>query len=305
MGTALKIDNLCYRYGDRLALDNVSFACSEQESLGILGPNGSGKTTLFRILSTIAESQSGSIQVFGSDFEGNLAVVRRSIGVVFQSSSLDMKLTVRENLKHQGLFYGFHGAELDSRIDELLEKFGIAERGADYAGILSGGLRRRLELAKGLLHRPRLLLLDEPTTGLDPSSRADFWRYIDQIRTSENATVIFTTHLIDEADRADLLAILESGQVVAFASPKDLRTGICQEFVVLECDDDDRLSTEVGQDFDVTVEKVDGSIRIGTNDSGKLVADLLAKYGDSIHAIHSRKTTLEDVFFAKTGKWLN
>src|SRR5258706_9841424 len=201
------VDHLTHAYGDRTALTDLSLSINPGEIFGFLGPNGSGKTTLFRILSTLLAPQKGRVMLLGLEVTRNRPEIRRQIGVVFQSPSLDKQLTAAENLRHQGHLYGLAGADLESRIDEMLARVGLSERPRDYVSTFSGGMRRRVELAKGLLHRPRILLLDEPSTGLDPGARLDLWQYLREIRDQEGVTILLTTHLMDEAEHCSRLAI--------------------------------------------------------------------------------------------------
>jgi len=205
-------------------LSKVSFEVRSGEIFVFLGPNGGGKSTLFRLLSTLLPLQSGECEILGFSLRKQIAEIRERIGVVFQSPSVDRKLTVNENLLHQGHLYGLRGAELNQRRTAMLERFKLTDRVRDRVETLSGGLRRRVELAKGLLHRPRLLLLDEPSTGLDPAARSDMWGYLRELRDQEGVTVVLTTHLLEEADKADRIAILDRGQLVALDSPDALRS---------------------------------------------------------------------------------
>jgi ABC-2 type transport system ATP-binding protein len=205
---AVSIQEVSYRYRSTVALNNLSFKVMPGEVFGILGPNGGGKTTLFRLLSTLMPLQEGKVEVFGHDLQRVPAAVRNHLGVVFQSASLDKKLTVAENMACQAALYGLHGKSARVREQALLEQLGVADRSKDLAEELSGGLRRRVELAKAMLHRPQLLLLDEPSTGLDPGARSDLWKYLFQLRSSLGTTILLTTHLLEEAERADRIAIL-------------------------------------------------------------------------------------------------
>ena len=209
----IEIKDLRHRYGDRAALNGVSFTVGEGEIFGLLGPNGSGKTTLFRILSTLMLPSDGRALIAGFDPSRQPDEVRRRIGVVFQSKSVDIKLTATENLWHQGHLYGLRGALLQERIREMLQRVGLADRAREKVETFSGGMQRRVELAKGLMHRPSVLLLDEPSTGLDPGARRDLWQYLQELRREEKVSVIITTHLMEEAERCDRLAILNAGEV--------------------------------------------------------------------------------------------
>ena len=194
-------------YGDRQALDGVSFEVRPAEIFGLLGPNGSGKTTTFRILSTLMIPTGGTRLIMGHDVAREPALVRRQIGVVFQEQSIDVKLSAEENLILIGHVYGLRGRSAEKRVAEMLTRVGLADRAKEKAEKFSGGMKRRLELAKGLLHHPSVLLLDEPTTGLDPGARRDLWQYLRILRDEENVTVLVTTHLMEEAERCDRLAI--------------------------------------------------------------------------------------------------
>ena len=225
---AVEVQDLRHRYGEREALKGVSFAVGRGEIFGLLGPNGGGKTTLFRILSTLMIPTSGRAALLGSVLDQapsqeTLQTIRKAIGVVFQAFSLDKKLTVRENLTCQGNLYGLSGNSLRGRIDEMLERFRLSDRARDLVGTLSGGLSRRVELAKGLLHRPALLLMDEPATGLDPGARHDLWEYLQSLRKQDSVTVLMTTHILEEAERCDRIALLHAGRLVALGTVGDLK----------------------------------------------------------------------------------
>ncbi|HUR38220.1 MAG TPA: ABC transporter ATP-binding protein, partial [Planctomycetota bacterium] len=237
---SVEIDGLTHRYGERLALDGVSFSVRKGEVFGLLGPNGGGKTTLFKILSTALRPTSGSARIEGVDVRDD--AVRRRIGVVFQAPGLDQKLTVAENLLHQGHLYGLRGAALRRRIDEELGRFKLSDRARDRVEKLSGGLQRRVELAKALLHQPEILLLDEPSTGLDPGARRDLW---DALRSLKGVTVLLTTHLLEEAERCDRLAILHKGKLVALGAPLDLRGEIGGDVVTIRAKDAEALAAAI------------------------------------------------------------
>src|SRR3954467_596919 len=235
--SAIAITGITHRYDDRLALDNVSFDVGPAEIFGLLGPNGSGKTSLFRILSTLMLPSGGTATIMGADAASEPNTVRRNIGVVFQAQSVDVKLSAAENLRHQGHLYGLRGKTLTSRISEMLSRVGLADRAKERVETFSGGMQRRVELAKGLLHHPSVLLLDEPTTGLDPGARRDLWKYLAQLRDSEGVTVLVTTHLMEEAERCDRLAILNEGHLVGLGPPAELKSEIGGDVVIFEIAD--------------------------------------------------------------------
>src|SRR6478736_2632006 len=195
--SAIGISGVGYAYGSRQALIDLSMEIRSGELFAVLGPNGGGKTTLFRLLSTLIPLQSGTVTVLGHDLAREPNAIRRSIGVVFQAPSLDRKLTVAENIRLQAALYGLAGRDLAKRLDELLDHFSLRDRANELTEKLSGGLRRRVELAKGMVHQPRLLLLDEPSTGLDPAARSDLWQYLRQLKTTQGTTIVLTTHYLD------------------------------------------------------------------------------------------------------------
>ncbi len=230
----VSVENLVVKYGSRVAVSKVTFEVREREIFGVLGPNGGGKSTLFKVLATMLAPAAGSARVAGFDVERQPAEVRRRIGVVFQSQSLDKKLTIEENLRSQGHLYGLSGSLLTARITEVMGRLRLADRRSELIESLSGGLRRRVEIAKGLLHRPAVLLMDEPSTGLDPGARRDLWNYIEELRDTQGITVLLTTHILDEADRCDRLVLLHHGALVADGTPAELKARIGGDVVVLE-----------------------------------------------------------------------
>ncbi|MEX2122159.1 MAG: ATP-binding cassette domain-containing protein [Pirellulales bacterium] len=298
---AIQISGLSHHYGPRLALDGLDLVVEPAEIFGLLGPNGSGKTTLFRLLSTLIPIQQGSVSILGFDVSRQTAAVRKLLGVVFQAPSLDKKLTVDENLLHQGRLYGLRGAGLRRRRNEMLARLGLADRRGDLVETLSGGLRRRVELAKGLLHQPRLLLLDEPSTGLDPGARGDLWQYLRQVRDEDQVTVVLTTHLLEEADKADRLAIFNTGRLVALDTPDRLRAQVGGDSLSITTDGPAELAADIARQFDLPVAVVDGSVRLEQPDAHQLVPRLVQAFPDRIQSIVLGKPTLEDVFIARTG----
>jgi ABC-2 type transport system ATP-binding protein len=262
MTSAIEAQGLTHRYGERTALDDVSFAVDEAEIFALLGPNGGGKTTLFRILSTLFPPSAGTASILGLDLRSRVSQIRTEIGVVFQNPSLDAKLTVWENILHQGHLYGLYGKTLRARADGIMERLQIANRSRDRVETLSGGLKRRVELAKGLLHEPRILILDEPSVGLDPGARHDLWQYLEQLRHSEGVTVLVTTHLIDEADRANRVLILNKGRVVVCDTPQNLKQEIGGDVIALESTQAEALRKGIAERFHLEPHVLNGSVRI-------------------------------------------
>ena len=300
--TVISVENLVHRYAERSALNDVSFDVRRAELFGLLGPNGSGKTTLFRILSTLMLPTAGRAVVLGHDAATDPAGLRRKIGVVFQSQSVDPKLTAYENLWHQGHLYGMRGAGLKARAKEMLSRVALADRADEKVETFSGGMQRRIELAKGLLHGPGVLLLDEPTTGLDPGARRDLWQYLQVLRDEEQVTVLVTTHLMEEAERCDRLAILNEGNLVALGTPVELKSEIGGDIVQLEANHDaERLAAALRERFGGEAVVLGKYVRIERAAGHRFVTEIVEAFPGQIQSISVSKPSLEDVFIQRTG----
>jgi ABC-2 type transport system ATP-binding protein len=297
----ISIQNVVHRYENRTALSGVSFEVTNAELFGLLGPNGSGKTTLFRILSTLMVPTAGRALIQGYDAAKEPGLLRRQIGVVFQAQSVDPKLTAYENLWHQGHLYGLRGAALKSRILEILRRVGLSDRAKEYVETFSGGMQRRVELAKGLLHHPSVLLLDEPTTGLDPGARRDLWQYLQILRDEERVSVIVTTHLMEEAERCDRLAILNEGKLVALGTPEELTKEIGGDVVLLDARDPHTLAARIQQRFQTDATVMDNKIRLELENGHHFIAEVVEAFPGEIVAMSVSKPSLEDVFIHRTG----
>ncbi len=282
----------------------MTFAVNPGEIFGLLGPNGGGKTTLFRIVSTLMLPEEGTVRVFGADVVRQPAVARRHMGVVFQAPALDKRLTVVENLRHQGHLYGLHGAELWARVADALERVRLDDRGGEIVARLSGGLQRRAELAKALLHRPALLVLDEPSTGLDPSARRDVWQYLQTLRERDGTTIVLTTHLMDEGASCDRVVILDQGRLVALGTPDALTREIGGDVILITARNPAALSGRIERRFAVHVDTVDDRLRIERERGHEFITDLVEAFPGEIDAITFGKPTLEDVFVHHTGRRL-
>jgi ABC-2 type transport system ATP-binding protein len=297
----ISVDNVSHRYGSRPALSHVSLEVRPGEVFGLLGPNGGGKSTLFRILSTMMLPGEGTAVIAGKDVKREPAGVRRNTGVVFQSQSLDRHLTVEENLRAQGHLYGLWGAVLRERIAQAALRLGLEDRMADLVGDLSGGLKRRVEIAKALLHRPKVLLMDEASTGLDPRARRELWQYIEELRRGEGVTILLTTHVLDEADRCDRLVLLHQGKVVAGGPPAELKAKIGGDVVVLAASDPDSLAPQIAARFGVRPAVVNGEVRVEIGNGHRFITEVVEAFPGAIESVGLHKPTLEDVFVRETG----
>ncbi|HBL29183.1 MAG TPA: ABC transporter ATP-binding protein [Acidobacteria bacterium] len=298
---AVQAQGVEYSYPGGRALAGLDFRVARGEIYGFLGPNGGGKTTLFRLLATLLPLQRGTLTVLGADLVRQAREVRRHLGVVFQNPSLDLQLSVAENLTHHGWLYGLSGRDLATRIDRQLERFGLTDRRDQRARELSGGLRRRTEIAKALLHDPRLLLLDEPSTGLDPAARRDLWDALTALR-QDGVTVLLTTHFMEEGDRCDRLALLDRGRLVAEGTPAVLKEEIGGDVVTVTGPDPQALARDLAARFPELAPTVrDGSVRLERERAHEWVARLVEALPGRIDAVTVARPTLEDVFLHRTG----
>jgi len=299
---AIAIRGISYDYPGRRALDSVSLAIPEACIFGFLGPNGSGKTTLFSILATLRRPVQGTATIMGVDLTSERARVRELLGVAFQSPAVDLQLTCRENLVHQGHLYGMRRRDLSGRIDEVLQRLHLTDRKNDRAATLSGGLQRKLELAKAMLHSPRILLLDEPSTGLDPKARFQMWEDLKQLKAETGVTIVLTTHLMEEADRCDHLAILNHGRLVGEGSPEALKASVGAEVIYIESNSAEQLQADIKEQFDLDATRTDLSLRLEEREAHKLVPSLVEAFPGAIQSIRVSLPSLEDVFIHMTGK---
>lgn len=301
----IRARNVAHRYGKREALRGLNLAVEEGEMFGLLGPNGGGKTTFFRLLAGLLELQSGELALAGHPLPEKALEARSSCGIIFQSPSLDKKLSVRENLACQGALYGLSGRILQSRIDESLERLKLSERQAERAEFLSGGLQRRVEIAKALLHRPRLLIMDEPSTGLDPGVRAELWRWMLDLRKASGMTIVMTTHLLEEAESCGRLAILHEGQAVCSGTPSELKAELEFQKLVIETEYPEEIALFLKTlDLGKTVQsgrEVSCQIPSSAPRAG-LLERLEKEIGAKSDAIHLQKPSLGDVFARHTGE---
>lgn len=296
---AVCADDLAFRYGDRHALQRVGFEVASGASFGFLGPNGSGKSTLFKLLSTIVPLQTGTVSMLGHDLMRDAAAIRRRIGVVFQSPAVDKKLTVGENLRYAGLLLNLGGKALLERMDEAMAAADLRDRKDDPVGELSGGLRRRVEIAKCLMARPDLVLLDEASTGLDPAARREMWRVL---REQEGLTILFTTHLMEEAAEADQLMLLDEGRVVAHGKPSELMEEVGGQVLEIETVEAEALVADLKSSIGVEATQIEQTVRIDGEAVHELVPEVMKRFGDRVRRLQLAHPSLEDVFLQRTGK---
>jgi len=300
--TPITVSGLTHDYEDRRALDGISLEVGGAEVYGLLGPNGGGKSTLFRILSTHLKPQTGSVRVFGHEAATEGPAIRSRIGVVFQRPSLDPKLTVLENLIHHGMFYGMLGGELRRASETMAERLGLGDRMAARIETLSGGLQRRVELAKALLPGPGLLIFDEPSTGLDPGARRMLWEDLQALRDDQGVTIVLTTHFLEEAERCDRIGILATGKMIAEGKPGELKRSVGGDVIVVQTSLPDEVAVALQENLGLDAEMVDGDVRITSDRAKELVADVYRACGDLADSVSIGRPTLEDVFVAHTGQ---
>jgi ABC-2 type transport system ATP-binding protein len=301
MENRIAVENLSHAYQQRQALDNISFDVSCGEIFGLLGPNGSGKTTLFRILSTLMPVTAGTVRIFGHDLATEVRTIRNLLGVVFQHPGLDTKLTVVENLRHHGHLYGLAGKALRHQISELLERFGVSDRATERVEVLSGGLQRRVEIAKALLHSPRVLLLDEPTSGLDVTARRQLNEHLGMLARTENILVLMTTHLLDDAEACNRVGILDEGKLVAIGEPDELKAKVGGDVILIESENRETLRDVISERFGFSPVLTDNQLRVECERGHEFVRDVVAAFPDEIQSVRFGKPTLEDVFVKLTG----
>ena len=296
----IEVRNFTKKYGDFEAVKNISFDVAEGSVFAFLGPNGAGKSTTINTLCTIFEKTSGELFIDGRDLGREKSAARRAIGVVFQEGTLDKKATVEENLRMHCALYGVPGREVGERTRFALELVGLAEWRGKPAATLSGGMARRVEIARALMHFPKVLFLDEPTTGLDPQTRGRVWEYILRLQKEKNITVFLTTHYMDEAERANDVAIIDRGQIIARGSPFDLKKKYTKDRAYVTTRDAGRFEALLNAGG-VRFEAREKFHRVDVDDLAKFLG-VLAECGDDVADMELRKGTLNDVFLDITGR---
>ncbi|HEX6024149.1 MAG TPA: ATP-binding cassette domain-containing protein [Solirubrobacter sp.] len=298
---AIEVNDLSKSFGDVEAVRGVSFDVATGEVFGFLGPNGAGKTTTINMLCTLARPTGGSAHVAGHDIERERDDVRRHIGLVFQDPTLDGYLSAAQNLKLHAELYGVESDLVEARMRQVLEMVGLWERRDAPVMTFSGGMKRRLEIARGLMHSPRVLFLDEPTIGLDPQTRASIWSYIGELREREEITIFMTTHYMDEAEFCDRIAIMDHGEIVALDTPAALKARVGADRIRIETVDDEAAIEALEERFAVEAKISEGAVTFYVADGAEFVPRLFAELGVDITSVSVSRPTLDDVFMSFTG----
>ena len=298
---AIVVDGLSKRFGELEAVKGVDFEVAPGEVFGFLGPNGAGKTTTINMLCTLVKPTGGSATVAGYDVVRERDDVRRHIGLVFQDQTLDSYLTGEQNLKLHAELYGIQRDLVAPRTRQVLTMVGLWERKDTPVGTYSGGMRRRLEIARGLMHSPRVLFLDEPTIGLDPQTRRSIWTYIAELKQSEEITIFMTTHYMDEAEWCDRIAIMDHGEIVALDAPQTLKDSVGTDRVTIHTDDNDAAIAEIRDRFGIEAQVVEGAVAFGVADGEEFVPRLFSELDIPISSVSVSRPTLDDVFMSYTG----
>lgn len=305
----IEVKNLIKNYNgkrskDTKAVKGVSFSVEEGETFGFLGPNGAGKTTTINILCTLLTQTSGSAFVNGFDCQKEPSKVRASIGLVFQELTLDNELTAFENLKFHCYMYNMDNSVTAKRIDEIFEVINLRDRKNDLVKEFSGGMKRRLEIARGLLHRPKVLFLDEPTLGLDPQTRNNVWQFITDLKQREGNTVFMTTHYMDEAECCDRIAVIDNGEIIAFDSPENLKKALKGDAIYINTIDNDKTLIEIKNKFSIEAKKISSGLVMTVPEGEKFIPKLFGQLDSDILSVNLKRPTLDDVFLNLTGREL-
>jgi ABC-2 type transport system ATP-binding protein len=295
------VNHLVKTYGEIEAVKGVDFQVAPGEVFGFLGPNGAGKTTTINMLCTLVKPTAGSATVAGHDVVTERDDVRRNIGLVFQDPTLDSYLSASQNMKLHAELYGIQRDLVEPRMRQLLTMVGLWERRDAPVGTYSGGMRRRLEIARGLMHSPRVLFLDEPTIGLDPQTRRSIWTYIAELKQQEEITIFMTTHYMDEAEWCDRIAIMDHGEIVALDAPQTLKDGVGTDRIMIHTDNNDRAIAELADEFGIEAQTAEGAVTFGVASGEEFVPRLFAELDVPIRSVSVSRPTLDDVFMSYTG----
>jgi ABC-2 type transport system ATP-binding protein len=298
----IKVENLVKRFGQLVAVDNISFTVAPGEIFGFLGPNGAGKTTTINILCTLSKPTSGQAMVNGFDVVRQQRQVRQSIGLVFQDPSLDERLTGLQNLHFHALAYHVPASVRKQRIEQVLRMMELWDKRHSGVRTYSGGMKRRLELARGLLHYPKVLFLDEPTLGLDPQTRNRIWEYILELRQREGTTVFLTTHYMDEANKADRIAIIDYGKLVAMDTPERLKKIVGKDIISVKTDDDEKAAEEIRLRYQTEARRDSNGLTFEVSSGEKFLPAFIKEFDTKILSVSLRSPSLDDVFLKLTGR---
>ncbi len=298
---AISVNGLVKRYGEVEAVRGIDFAVQTGETFGFLGPNGAGKSTTINMLCTLVQPTGGSARVAGHDVVRERDEVRRNIGLVFQDTTLDNYLTAEENLRLHAELYGVPRETVAPRMRQVMEMVGLWERRDSLVGTFSGGMKRRLEIARGLLHSPRVLFLDEPTVGLDPQTRSSIWSYIEQLKQREDITIFLTTHYMDEAEYCDRIAIMDHGRIIVLDTPEALKAGVGKDRVQIKTPDHEAAIAALRERFGIDARIAEGAVTFGVEHGEQFVPRLFAELEQPISAVSVSRPSLDDVFMSHTG----
>jgi ABC-2 type transport system ATP-binding protein len=299
---AVSVAGLRKNYGEIEAVRGISFDIAAGETFGFLGPNGAGKSTTIKILCTLARPTAGSARVAGHDVVAERDAVRRNIGLVFQDTTLDNYLTGAQNLRFHAELYGVPGHAVMPRMRQVMDMVGLWDRRDSLVMTYSGGMQRRLEIARGLLHAPRVLFLDEPTVGLDPQTRASIWEYINELKSREDITIFLTTHYMDEAENCDRIGIIDNGTIVAIDTPEALKASVGKDRVQIHTADDQAAIAALASDFGLPAAVHDGAVTFSVEAGEEFVPRLFARLPVAIKSVSVARPSLDDVFMSYTGK---
>jgi ABC-2 type transport system ATP-binding protein len=297
----ISVTGLTKRYGEIEAVRGIDFEVARGETFGFLGPNGAGKTTTIKILCTLANATSGTARVAGHDAASQRDAVRRNIGLVFQDTTLDTYLTAEQNLRFHAELYGVPKAAVAPRMRQVMDMVDLWDRKDSLVSTFSGGMQRRLEIARGLLHAPRVLFLDEPTVGLDPQTRSSIWKYINELKGREDITIFLTTHYMDEAENCDRIAIIDHGRIVAIDTPEALKASIGKDRVQIHTADDPATIIALAQKFGIEAVMSEGAVSFSVASGEQFVPRLFAELTTAIRSVSVSRPSLDDVFMSYTG----
>jgi ABC-2 type transport system ATP-binding protein len=300
-GPAVSVSGLVRRYGEVQAVRGIDLSVDADETFGFLGPNGAGKSTTINILCTLIRPTEGSARVAGYDVVRERDEVRRNIGLVFQDTTLDGYLTAERNLRLHAELYGMARSLIAPRVRDVLDMVGLWDRRNSKVSTFSGGMKRRLEIARGLLHSPRVLFLDEPTIGLDPQTRASIWSYIRELRNREHITIFMTTHYMDEAEYCDRIAIIDQGQIIALDTPQALKASIGKDRVQIHTDHDARAIQALQEQFGITATMAEGAVTFAVEEGEQFIPKLFSDFPVAIQSVNVSRPSLDDVFMSYTG----